>query len=130
MKDLCHLGRWKSPQTVLTCYQQVRMSERPGLGAVPLFPGPSDPRKPMTRHLADKWLRRAERIAGVEPQPGTLWHAYRRGFATACKGLPAQDVAQAAGWGTVRMVEEIYTRADEATTLSVVKHVAARRRSV
>jgi hypothetical protein len=23
LKDLCHLGGWKSPQTILTCYQSA-----------------------------------------------------------------------------------------------------------
>ncbi len=45
-------------------------AERPGIGAAPLFPSPGDPTKPMTRHLADKWLRKAEKSAGVEPQKG------------------------------------------------------------
>ena len=35
------------------------LAERPGIGAAPLFPSPGDPTKPMTRHLADKWLRKA-----------------------------------------------------------------------
>lgn len=61
-------------------------------------------------------------MAGVEPQEGTLWHAYRRMWATARKDLHAQDVAKAGGWSTVRMVEEVYTQADEETTLSVVLH--------
>ena len=44
--------------------------ERPGIGAAPLFPSPGDPAEPMTRHLADKWLRKAEKLAGVESQKG------------------------------------------------------------
>jgi integrase len=104
------------------------MRDRPGIGSAPVFPGPGDQRKPMTRHLADKWLRRAERLAGVAPQPGTLWHGYRRAFATRCKDLPAQDVARAGGWKSVRMVEEIYTQADEVTTLMVVEHAAGQRK--
>ena len=43
------------------------LAERPGIGAAPLFPSPSDPTEPMTRHLADKWLRKAEKLAGLEP---------------------------------------------------------------
>ena len=104
------------------------MRTRPDIGATPAVPSPGDPDQPLTRHLADKWLRRAEQVAGLETQEGTLWHGYRRGFATACKGLPAQDVARAGGWKSVRVVEDIYTQADEATTFSVVQHVAERRR--
>ena len=61
-------------------------------------------------------------MAGVEAMKGSLWHAYRRMWVTARKHLPAQDVAKAGGWDTVRMVEEVYTQADEETTLSVVLH--------
>ena len=56
--------------------------ERPGIGPVPLFPCPTDPMRPIGRHLADAWLREAERIAEVETQSGSLWHAYRRKWAT------------------------------------------------
>lgn len=98
------------------------MEERPGIGSTPLFPSPKDPSKPLSRHFADKLLRRGEKLAGLEPQDGSLWHAYRRMWATSRKHLPSQDVARAGGWSTVRMVEEIYTRADDDTTLSVVLH--------
>jgi hypothetical protein len=45
----------------------------------------------MTRHLADKWLREAEGLAGLEPLRGSLWHAYRRKWATERKHLPDVD---------------------------------------
>ena len=100
------------------------IQERPTLGNAPLFPAPADLRKPVSRHLADKWLRQAETLADLEPQEGGLWHPYRRMWATARKDLPSQDVALAGGWATVRMVEEVYTQADEHTTLGVVLHEA------
>ena len=74
------------------------LRERPGIGAAPLFPKPEDPTRAITRHLADKWLRKAERLAGLEPQRGSLWHAYRRKWATERKHLPDVDVAAAGGW--------------------------------
>ena len=85
------------------------LRERPGIGDTPLFPSPWDPTRSMTRHLADKWLRRAERLAGIPSQDGSLWHAYRRRWATVRKHLPAQDVAKAGGWASVGMVENVYT---------------------
>ena len=54
------------------------LAEQPGIGTAPLFPSPEDAGKPTSRHLADKWLREAETLAGLEPQEGSLWHAYRR----------------------------------------------------
>jgi len=100
------------------------MAERPGIGDAPLFPSPADPSRPVDRSRADRWLRKAEALANLETQGGSLWHAFRRMWATSRKGLPAQDVARAGGWGTVSMVTEIYARADTETTLSVVLHEA------
>ena len=66
------------------------LQERSGIGATPLFPSPEDSKVPMTRHLADKWLRKAERLAGLEPVRGSLWHAFRRKWATERKHLPGR----------------------------------------
>ena len=96
------------------------LQERPGIGSAPLFPSPEDASRPTTRHLADKWLREAETLAGLEPQEGSLWHAYRRRWATVRKHLPVQDVAHAGGWKSHAVVQDIYTRADGETTLRVV----------
>lgn len=76
------------------------LRERPGIGAAPLFPSPGDAQKPISRHLADRWLREAERLAKLEPQQGSLWHAYRRKWATERKHHPDVDVAAAGGWKT------------------------------
>jgi hypothetical protein len=73
------------------------LRERPGIGSAPLFPAPGNAQKPISRHLADRWLRRAEELAGLEPQKGSLWHAYRRKWATERKHLPDVDVAAAGG---------------------------------
>ena len=96
------------------------LGERPGIGAALLFPSPTDSTRPITRHLADRWLRKAEKLAGVEPQKGSLWHAYRRNGATERKHLPVQDVARAGGWRSHAMVQNIYTQADDETMLQVV----------
>jgi integrase len=53
------------------------------IGAVPLFPSPSAPERPVTKHCADGWLRRAERTARkagarVPKLTRGLWHPYRR----------------------------------------------------
>lgn len=94
--------------------------KRPGADVKPLFPSPSDPGRPMTRHLADKWLRKAERLAGVEPQRGSLWHAYRRKWATERKHHPDVDVAAAGGWKTLQTLKTAYQQADPETMLRVV----------
>jgi integrase len=94
--------------------------ERPGLGPAPLFPKPTDPDKPITAFLADKWLRRAEELAGVEKQDGTLWHAYRRKWATERKHHPDVDVAKAGGWASLEALKTAYQQADDETILKVV----------
>lgn len=85
-----------------------------------LFPAPRDPSKPVSRHLADKWLRKAERMAGLEPLNGSLWHAYRRKWATERKHLPATDVAAAGGWAGPESMQRCYQHADQETLLRVV----------
>ncbi len=56
----------------------------------------------MTRFEPFRWLRNAENLAGLEPQEGRVWDAFR----------PA--------WATVAMVTDIYQQADQETTLKVV----------
>ena len=96
------------------------MKQRPGIGATPLFPSPADPTKPITRHLADKWLRKGEKLAGLEPLRGTLWHSYRLKFATERKHLPDVDVAAAGGWKSTASLRTSYQQAESGTTLRVV----------
>lgn len=94
--------------------------ERPGIGTAPLFPKPTDPAEPMSSHLAAKWLRKAEELAGLETQKGSLWHAYRRKWATERKHLPDVDVAAAGGWKETTSLKRAYQQADSETMLSVV----------
>ena len=54
------------------------LRERPGIGSASLFPAPGNAHKPVSRHLADRWLRKAEELAGLESQKGSLSHAYLR----------------------------------------------------
>ena len=74
----------------------------------------------LARHLDDKWLREAEQLAGLEPLKGSLWHAYRRKWATERKHLPDVDVAAAGGWKSLQALKASYQQADPATMLSVV----------
>lgn len=96
------------------------LAERPGLGSAPLFPKPTDPSEPITSHLASKWLRKGEELAEVEPQKGSLWHAYRRKWATERKHLPDVDVAAAGGWKETTSLKRAYQQADSETMLKVV----------
>lgn len=96
------------------------LAERPGIGAAYLFPDPSDPSKPLSIESASEWLVEVERLAGVEKHDGSLWHAYRRKWATERKFLPLADVAAAGGWSDTSTLLNVYTRPDSATLFAVV----------
>src|SRR5262245_66218880 len=53
------------------------LRKRPGVGRLPLFPSAKDGKKSISRHIADSWLPSAETLDELEPQRGSLWHAYR-----------------------------------------------------
>lgn len=95
--------------------------EEPGVGEAPLFPSPKDRSRPVDIYLASKWLRQAEQLAELESMDGSLWHAYRRRWATVRKRLPAVDVAEAGGWAGPHTLQTVYQRADEETMYEVVE---------
>jgi integrase len=113
-------------ETTVPISPQVRaaldrvLRDRPGIGDAPLFPSPFDPTKPITRNTADRWLRKAEVLAGLESQVGSSWHAFRRGWVTARKHMPDVDVAEAGGWKSLEVLRAAYQQSDEATMLDVV----------
>jgi len=113
-------------ETLVPINPQVRaavdriLRDRPGIGSAPLFPKPTDPTKPITIHLASNWLRDAEEMAGLMTQKGTLWHAYRRKWATERKHLPDVDVAMAGGWKSTECLKTAYQQADQGTMFEVV----------
>ena len=105
------------------------LRQRPGIGAAYLFPSGRDASKPVRTEVASAWLRRAEKLAKVEKQSGSLWHAYRRGWATARKHLPVPDVAAAGGWADQHTLMSVYQQADQATMYTVVSEPTKLRES-
>jgi integrase len=97
------------------------LAERPGIGRAFLFPSPGNPEQCASKDLASAWLERAERLAGMPKQDGSLWHAYRRAWVTARKHLPDTDVAAAGGWRDVGVLKTCYQRPDDAAILAVVE---------
>jgi integrase len=112
--------QWLAPinAEVRTAIDRI-LAVRPGIGATPLFPSPLDPSRPVSKELADKWLIAAEKLAGVPKQAGSLWHAYRRGWATSRKGLPLPDLMHLGGWTDPSCLTGIYQQADWATMVRV-----------
>jgi integrase len=89
-----------------------------------VFPMRGDPSQPMGRTGPKKWLMEAERIAGLEHQKQGGWHMFRRGWATARKGLPLQDVMKAGGWTDEATLMRCYQQATPAETRRAALFVA------
>ena len=96
------------------------LRDRPGNGTAPLSPKPTDRALPLNIHLASKWLREGEKLAGLQTQKGSLWHAYRRKWVTERKHFPDADVAAAGGWKDTQALKSAYQQADTETMLRVV----------
>jgi hypothetical protein len=79
---------------------------------------------PLRYEQASTWLRKTERKAKLAPHDGSLWHAYRRLWASSRKDLPDVDVAQAGGWSSLEALKLAYQHPDDATMLRVVTHEA------
>jgi len=84
-----------------------------------LFPQVKDASKHVRVDVAASWLQRAEEEAGLEKQDGSLWHAFRRAWATRRKWLPDVDVAQVGGWSDLQSLKTSYQHADEDTMQKV-----------
>ena len=95
------------------------LKKRRHIGPDWLFPSAGNP---VRYEEASVWLREAEKQAGLEPQKGTLWHAYRRLWASSRKDSPDVDVAQAGGWLSLDALKTAYQQPDDATMLRVVTH--------
>jgi integrase len=87
-----------------------------------VFPSHANPELPVSRDKFGDWLEAAEKKAGLAKLDGSLWHAYRRAWATSRKDLPAADVAAAGGWKDPATMIRCYQMADDATLLEVMSH--------
>ena len=102
-----------------------RESSGAGLDA-PIFPRPQCQTEPCSRHLLDRWLRRAYDMASLQPQPGGLWHPLRRKWVTERKGYPVKDLAAAGGWRDEQTMLRSYQQADADTVRQIVLHPTQR----
>ncbi len=100
------------------------LQQRPGIGAAFIFPSVNDASKPLAGDVASSWLMKAERLAKLPKQDGSLWHAYRRKWATERKHLSPVDVASAGGWTGLSSLQTCYQLADQATMFEVVSSPA------
>jgi integrase len=87
-----------------------------------LFPSDNDSAVAVRRDVLGAWLLQAEKKAGLAKLDGSLWHSYRRAWATSRKDLPTADVAAAGGWSDVGTLLRCYQQPDDATMLEVMSH--------
>lgn len=80
-----------------------------------VFPSPTDPTEPVSRHLLRDWWRDLERLAGLPVSPGRGWHSLRRKFATECKDLPLKDLMALGGWSDPQTLLRYYMQSDPIT---------------
>jgi integrase len=92
------------------------------IGKAPVFPSPNNPAESCRRDLLDKWLRRAYKLANLEPGRGSLWHAMRRKWVTERKDYSVKDIAVAGGWRNAGTVSQCYLQSDPETVRNVVLH--------
>lgn len=82
------------------------------------------PGRPITKHTADGWLRRAERIAGLPHLEHGAWHPFRRTWATVRRHHAPHDVAHAGGWANPMTMQECYQTSDDGGMLTAVTEPA------
>jgi hypothetical protein len=98
---------------------ELYLATNPRVGDVPLFPGPKDATRPISRVIAYRWLIAAEEAAGVSKLLGGGFHPYRRLWASERKHLSDVDVAVAGGWKSTKTLA-IYQQSDPAAVLAAV----------
>ncbi|MGH2395557.1 MAG: tyrosine-type recombinase/integrase [bacterium] len=79
-----------------------------------VFPAPSDPDQPLSRHLARHWWERTEAAADIARIPGRGWHSLRRKFATELKGASLRDLCALGGWKDHNTILKCYQQPDPA----------------
>jgi integrase len=77
-----------------------------------IFPSDVDPSRPLPRHTANKWWRRAEAKAKLDHVPGMGFHSARRKFASELKGTNLRDLAYMGGWKNPQTVLTVYQQPD------------------
>jgi hypothetical protein len=105
---------------------------RPGIGEGWLYAAPRKPSTHVSRSVADKWLRLAERAAGLKAQERSLWHAYKRARVSAWidADFPLTAIGKATGNHDERNLLRAYGHAVDSTMQTMVNtHIEIREAS-
>lgn len=87
----------------------------PAIGDAWLFPAPSDPAQPCSRHLLRDWWERAAKRARLPEGQRFGYHSLRRQFASELKETPLADLAYLGGWKDPQTILKCYQRPDADT---------------
>lgn len=115
--------------SALIAYQnqvQSTLKKRAEIGGAvgSVFASPNDSNQALARWGPKRWMRKAEGPAKLHPLKQGLWHPFRRGWATARKHMPVQDVAKGGGWTDTATVTKCYQHATAKETLAATTYVA------
>jgi integrase len=112
---------WRVPITEALAASLSEYRQAMDAGGGPVFPAWRDPSRAVHVTALDHLLLRAEQEAGLPKLPGTLWHCWRRSWATERKGHAVRDVMHAGGWRTPAVLLEVYQAADAESVRAVVE---------
>ncbi len=119
--DSDKLGKeWRAPVApeVRDAIASLRR-ERPGVGDAYMYPAPTG-HGHVRVDVTGKWLRKAEKLAGIQHEKGFGWHSFRRMWASKRKHLSLTDVAAAGGWKDTQTLQRCYQHADPDTLEAVL----------
>lgn len=119
--------RWQSPLSDAHLEQLRAFRRKLGGFAGPVFPRADDPKRSVPAEMFSQWLLEAEREAKVEKLDGSLWHAYRRKWASERMHHPIKAVAEAGGWTDVATLINCYQQPDDDAVLAVLNEPRKRR---
>lgn len=120
---------WKSPLSEAHAERIQDFRRRLGGFRGPVFPQAGDLAQRIPADMLSQWLLEAEAEGKVQKLKGSLWHAYRRKWASERMHHPLKAVAEAGGWKDAATLL-IYQHADEETVLAVLNEPKKRRARV
>mgnify|MGYP001070249014 CR=1 FL=1 len=95
---------------------------RRAIGDAWLFPSPSDPAQPVSRHLVRDWWERMQKAAKLPVEGRRGWHSLRRKFATELKNSPLRDLQALGGWKDPMTIVKCYPKPDDVTMAEALKN--------
>jgi integrase len=98
----------RSHETPLSRAALEILARHRAIGDAWLFPSARDDRQPITREVFDGWWDRAEKRAGLAPEPGRAWHSLRRKFGTELMHHPLKVVQELGGWKSSKVLMDCY----------------------